>query len=63
MVPVNTTLAEAEQAVILQALQRNQGNRQATARQLAIGVATLYRKCKAYEERGQEVPMGGASEV
>ena len=56
----NATLAEIERAAILQALQRNQGNREATARQLAIGPATLYRKCKAYKESGsfEALPQG-----
>jgi DNA-binding NtrC family response regulator len=46
--PVNTTLAEIERAAIVQALQQSGGNRQAAARTLDIGVATLYRKLKAY---------------
>ncbi|MGE3539324.1 MAG: sigma-54-dependent transcriptional regulator [Candidatus Tectimicrobiota bacterium] len=56
VIPANATLAQIEQAVILQALQRNGGNRQATARQLAIGPATLYRKCKIYKENTVELP-------
>lgn len=46
--PVNATLAEIERAAIVQALQQSSGNRQAAARTLDIGVATLYRKLKAY---------------
>jgi DNA-binding NtrC family response regulator len=46
--PVNTTLEQVEREMIVQALRRNAGNRQATARQLAIGVSTLYRKLKEY---------------
>jgi DNA-binding NtrC family response regulator len=46
--PVNATLAEIERAAIVQALQQNSGNRQAAARTLDIGVATLYRKLKTY---------------
>ena len=50
VLPANATLAEVEREAIIQALQRNQGNRQAAARQLAIGPATLYRKVKSYKE-------------
>jgi DNA-binding NtrC family response regulator len=49
VLPANATLAELEQEAIIQALQRHQGNRQAAARQLAIGLATLYRKLQAYQ--------------
>jgi DNA-binding NtrC family response regulator len=52
VLPANATLAEIEREAIIQALQRNQGNRQAAARQLAIGAATLYRKFKTYKESG-----------
>jgi two-component system NtrC family response regulator len=48
MLPVNTTLEQVERETIVQALRRNAGNRLATARQLAIGVSTLYRKLKEY---------------
>ncbi len=53
VLPANATLAEVEREAIIQALQRNQGNRQAAARQLAIGPATLYRKFKTYKESGE----------
>ena len=46
--PVNATLADIERAAIAQALQHTGGNRQAAARTLDIGVATLYRKLKTY---------------
>jgi transcriptional regulator with PAS, ATPase and Fis domain len=49
VLPAEATLAEIERAAIAQALQRNAGNRQAAARALNIGVATLYRKLKAYQ--------------
>jgi len=48
VLPVAATLADIERTAILQALHSNAGNRQATARVLKIGVATLYRKLKAY---------------
>jgi DNA-binding NtrC family response regulator len=48
MLPVNATLEQVERETIVQALRRNAGNRLATARQLAIGVSTLYRKLKEY---------------
>ena len=45
----DATMAQIEREAILQALQRSNGNRQATARRLAIGAATLYRKFKEYD--------------
>jgi two-component system, NtrC family, response regulator HydG len=48
VLPVNATLEDIERTAILQALHTNAGNRQAAARALKIGVATLYRKLKAY---------------
>jgi DNA-binding NtrC family response regulator len=49
MLPVNATMAQVERETIAHALRHNDGNRQAAARQLAIGVSTLYRKLKEYE--------------
>jgi DNA-binding NtrC family response regulator len=46
--PRHATLAEIEREAIAQALQHSGGNRQATARSLNIGLATLYRKLKEY---------------
>ena len=46
--PRQATLAEIEREAIVQALQHSGGNRQATARSLNIGLATLYRKLKEY---------------
>jgi DNA-binding NtrC family response regulator len=48
-VPANATLADIERAAIVHALQHSGGNRQAAARALNIGVATLYRKLKEYQ--------------
>jgi two-component system response regulator HydG len=48
VLPANATLAEIEHAALIQALQHCGGNRQAAARLLDIGVATLYRKLKEY---------------
>jgi two-component system response regulator HydG len=48
-IPRNATLAEIEREAIVQALQHSGGNRQATARSLNIGLATLYRKLKEYQ--------------
>jgi two-component system, NtrC family, response regulator HydG len=42
------TLAALEREHILRTLQHNQGNQAATAEQLKIGTATLYRKLKSY---------------
>lgn len=47
--PATATLAQIEREAIVQALQNSNGNRQAAARQLGIGAATLYRKFKAYQ--------------
>lgn len=44
------TLEEMEREYILAVLARNGGNRARTAEQLAIGIATLYRKLKQYGE-------------
>lgn len=49
VLPAKATMAEIERTVITQALGRCAGNRQAAARELNIGVATLYRKLKEYE--------------
>jgi DNA-binding NtrC family response regulator len=49
VLPATATLAQIEREAIVQALQHNHGNRQAVARQLGIGAATLYRKFKAYQ--------------
>jgi two-component system response regulator HydG len=48
VLPAAATLAQVEREAILQALQRSAGNRRAAARQLGIGVSTLYRKLKEY---------------
>jgi DNA-binding NtrC family response regulator len=48
ILPASATLADIERAAIAQALQQSGGNRQAAARALNIGVATLYRKLKEY---------------
>jgi DNA-binding NtrC family response regulator len=49
VLPADATMAEIERAAIAQALQRSDGNRQAAARRLGIGVATLYRKIETYQ--------------
>jgi two-component system response regulator HydG len=49
VLPGTATLAQIEREAIVQALQRHAGNRQAAARTLDIGVATLYRKLKEYQ--------------
>ena len=48
ILPASATMEQVERETIAQALRRNAGNRQAAARQLAIGVSTLYRKLKEY---------------
>lgn len=49
VLPANATLAQIEREAIIQALRRSEGNRQAAARHLDIGPATLYRKFKEYQ--------------
>ena len=49
MLPMNVTFAQIEREAIVQALKQCEGNRQAVARMLDIGAATLYRKLKQYE--------------
>jgi two-component system, NtrC family, response regulator HydG len=49
VLPANASLAQIERETIIQALQRSEGNRQVAARQLGIGVSTLYRKLKEYQ--------------
>jgi two-component system response regulator HydG len=51
VLPVRSTLAQSEREAIIQALRHTDGNREATARLLNIGVATLYRKFKEYQIR------------
>ena len=48
VLPANATLADIERVAVAHALQQSGGNRQAAARALNIGVATLYRKLKEY---------------
>lgn len=49
VLPPSATLADIERAAIAHALHQSGGNRQAAARALNIGVATLYRKLKEYQ--------------
>jgi DNA-binding NtrC family response regulator len=49
VLPANASLEHIEREAIVQALERSGGNRQAAARQLGIGPATLYRKFKKYQ--------------
>jgi len=47
------TLQHVEKDLILAALERNQGNRTATARELGISVRTLYYRLSQYDRGGQ----------
>ena len=47
-VPGGTTLAELEKEALLQALRRNDGNRQMTADELGISTRTIQRKIRDY---------------
>src|SRR5215510_10239732 len=51
VLPAKSTLAQIEREAIVQALRHTEGNREATARLLNIGVATLYRRFKKYQIR------------
>jgi len=51
VLPAKSTLAQIEREAIIQALRHTDGNREATARLLNIGVATLYRMLKKYRIR------------
>ena len=48
-IPPGTSLPEAERRIILDTLQRTDGNKTAAARILGIGLRTLYRKLEQYE--------------
>jgi DNA-binding NtrC family response regulator len=48
VLPARTTLAQVEREAIVQALRHSRGNPRIAARRLAIGEATLYRKCKVH---------------
>jgi transcriptional regulator with PAS, ATPase and Fis domain len=47
-IPAGTTLPEAEGRIILDTLERTNGNKTAAARILGIGLRTLYRKLESY---------------
>jgi len=47
------TLAEVEKAHVLFVLGEEEGHREKAARRLGIGVATLYRKLKEWDESGR----------
>ncbi|MBL4883448.1 MAG: sigma-54-dependent Fis family transcriptional regulator [Planctomycetaceae bacterium] len=49
------TLREVEQEVILNALERHNGDKPQTARQLGIALKTLYNKLNQYEAQGQAI--------
>lgn len=53
--PVGTSLAEAERALILATLHTNRHNKKSTANQLGITRRTLYQKLARYEQAGQRV--------
>jgi DNA-binding NtrC family response regulator len=52
LLPIGTSLAEAEQALILATLHASRGNKQATANRLGITRRTLYLKLSRYEKPG-----------
>jgi len=51
VLPAKSTLALIKREAIVQAFRHTDGNREATARLLNIGVATLYRRFKKYQIR------------
>ena len=48
IIPIGTSLEEAEKTIILQNLQANKGNKSKTADVLKIGRKTLHRKLNEY---------------
>ena len=48
-IPLDISLREAERLFITETLERNNGNRTQSAKQLQIGVRTLQRKLKAWK--------------
>jgi two-component system response regulator HydG len=52
LLPIGTSLAEAEQALILATLHTSRGNKQNTASRLGITRRTLYQKLARYEQLG-----------
>jgi DNA-binding NtrC family response regulator len=50
------TLEEAEREMILQSLERNNGNRAASARELGITRRTLHNKINIYQSQGFAIP-------
>lgn len=50
--PTATTMSEVERKAILESLERNGGNRIATARELGISVRTLYYRLSQYQRAG-----------
>jgi DNA-binding NtrC family response regulator len=53
LIPPGTSLPEAERRIILDTLQRTDGNKTAAARILGIGLRTLYRKLEQYGQHEQ----------
>ncbi len=53
---VAKTLEEAEREMILQSLERNDGNRAAAARELGITRRTLHNKINIYQSQGFAIP-------
>lgn len=49
------TLRQVEQEIILASLERNQGDKPQTARELGIALKTLYNKLNQYEAQGLEI--------
>ena len=49
-------MEEAERELILQSLERNNGNRAAAARELGITRRTLHNKINTYQSQGFAIP-------
>ena len=58
-IPPGTSLPEAERRIILDTLQRTDGNKTAAARILGIGLRTLYRKLEQYDAGGRSGGRAG----
>ncbi|MDR2898553.1 MAG: sigma-54 dependent transcriptional regulator [Spirochaetaceae bacterium] len=58
IIPMGTTMEEAEKTIIRQTLFANNGNKSKTADVLGIGRKTLHRKLEEYEEKSSEQGEG-----
>jgi two-component system response regulator AtoC len=60
-VPIGVPLADVEQTLIMASLERNSGDKKATAQELGISLKTLYNRLRDYDS--QDLRPGTASEA